>query len=172
MPEIKNMTVRKMEVERFSLTSSKPFEAVVAALEPAVRKPDMVECRQTTASARDFGELKWAVEAGLGRTGLLMFMKLDHRAILRKEALGDRPRIIRFVIGNRLTMKEMVEHVSEAASYAPVTILVDERPDGVPLSSDRMISFLAPYGNTAALTFARDLDSKIESLIRECAIDL
>jgi hypothetical protein len=43
MEGIKNMTVIKIEVERFSVTSSKPFEAVVAALEATVGRPDMVE---------------------------------------------------------------------------------------------------------------------------------
>jgi uncharacterized protein (DUF302 family) len=143
----------------------------VVALEAAIGKPDMLEFRKTTASARDFGDLERAVQAGLGRTGLMMFMKLDHGAVLRKETGLDTPRNIRFVIGNPLIMKEMVKHVPEAGSYAPVTILVDERPDGVHLSYDRMTSFLASYGNVAALAVARTLDSKIESLIRESATD-
>jgi hypothetical protein len=42
--------------------------------------------------------------------------------------------------------------VPDAGSYAPVTILIDERPDGVHLSYDRMGSLLAPYGNAEALT--------------------
>src|SRR5215813_3710063 len=37
------MTVRKVEIERFSVTTSKPFEMVVAALKEAVGRPDMVE---------------------------------------------------------------------------------------------------------------------------------
>jgi hypothetical protein len=63
----------------------------------------------------------------------------------------------------------MVKHVPEAGSYAPVTVLLDERPDGVHLSYDRMASLLAPYGNPEALAVARDLDAKIEDLIRESA---
>jgi hypothetical protein len=39
MREIENVTVKKIEVERFSVTSSKPLEAVVAALEATVGKP-------------------------------------------------------------------------------------------------------------------------------------
>jgi uncharacterized protein (DUF302 family) len=171
MREIKNMTVSKIEIERFSVTSSKPFAAVVAALEAAVGKPDMVEFAQAIRATRTLGELERTVQAGLGRTGLMMFMKLDHGAVLSKETGSDRPRIIRFVIGNPLIMKEMVKHVADAGSYAPVTILVDERPDGVHLSYDTMTSFLAPYGNAAALTVARALDSKVESLIRESATD-
>ena len=57
----------------------------------------------------------------------------------------------------------------DAGSYAPVTVLVDERPDGVHLSYDRMSSLLAPYGNQDALAVARDLDSKIETLLQESA---
>jgi hypothetical protein len=66
-------------------------------------------------------------------------------------------------------MKEMAKHVPDAGSYAPVTILVDERPDGVHLTYDRMASLLAPYGSADALAVARDLDSKIENLLRHSA---
>jgi hypothetical protein len=41
-------------------------------------------------------------------------------------------------------MKEMAEPIPDAGSYAPVIVLVDERPDGVHLSYDRMTSFLMP----------------------------
>jgi hypothetical protein len=56
MPERKKMTIRKVEIERFSVTSSKPFEAVVAALEAAVGYPDMGEFLQATKGARTFAE--------------------------------------------------------------------------------------------------------------------
>jgi hypothetical protein len=37
-----NMTIAKVEVERFSLTSAKPFEAIVTAIKSAIGQPDMV----------------------------------------------------------------------------------------------------------------------------------
>jgi hypothetical protein len=37
------MTIKKVEIDRFSVTSSNPFEEIVAALEAAVGHPDMVE---------------------------------------------------------------------------------------------------------------------------------
>ena len=98
-----------------------------------------------------------------------MFMQLDQGAVLQKETGQDTPRIIRFLIGNPLIMKEMAKHVPEAGSYAPVTVLVDERTDGVHLSYDRMASFLAGYGNRDAFQVAEDLDNKIETLLREAA---
>lgn len=167
--ERKNMTVRKVEVERLSVMSAKPFDVVLATLRAAVGHPDMVEFAKGTEGARTFAELESTVRRGLGKTGLMMFMELDHGKILRKETGLDTPNIVRFLIGNPLIMKEMDKHVPDAGSYAPVTILVDQRPDGVYLTYDRMASLLAPYGNAEALAVARDLDSKIENLLRESA---
>ncbi len=161
--------IRTIEVERFSLISSKPFDQVVAVLYASIGHPDMAEFGRSTHEARSFAELKSAVEKGLSTVGLMLFMQLDHGAILRKETGRETPKMIRFVIGNPLIMKEMVKHVPDAGSYAPVTVLVDERADGVHLSYDRMASFLAPYGNRDALEVARNLDKKIEDLLRKAA---
>src|SRR6202047_3702218 len=96
-------------------------------------------------------------------------MELDHGAVIRKEAGLETPKIVRLVIGNPLVMKEMAKHVPEAGSYAPVTVLVDERADGVHLSYDRMASFLEPYKNPDALKVARELDAKVEKLLNDAA---
>jgi uncharacterized protein (DUF302 family) len=163
------MTVAKVEVERFSLTSSRPFDAVVAALKSAVGQPDMVEFFRTTRAANSFPDLERIVQSGLGRTGLMLFAEFDLGDILRRETGSRTPKITRFVVGNPLIMKEMVKHVPDAGSYAPVTVLVDERPDGVHVSYNKMESYLRPYGNSAALAVARNLDAKITTLLRECA---
>jgi uncharacterized protein (DUF302 family) len=164
------MTTRRVEMERFSVASSKPFQEVLAALKSAVGRPDMREFAKATKSARTFGELEDVVRNGLGRTEFMLFMELDLGAILRKETGLDTPKIVRLVIGNPLIMKEMAKHVPDAGSYAPVTILVDERSDGVHLSYDRMATLLAPYRNAEALAVAQDLDTNIECLIRRSAL--
>jgi uncharacterized protein (DUF302 family) len=145
------MSIRRFEIERFSLISSKPFEIVVAALKAAVGRLNLVEFANASKGTGTFAELENVVLRDLGKTGLMLFMELDHGAVLRKETSLDTPKIVRFVIGNPLVMKEMAKHVSDAGSYAPVTVLVDERTDGVHLSYDKMASFLAPYGNADAL---------------------
>jgi uncharacterized protein (DUF302 family) len=165
-----NMKVKKVEIERLTVTSSKPFEGVVAALKAAVGQPDVAEFIKETRGARTFSDLERAVQKGLSPTGLMLFMELDQGGVLRKETGRAKPKIVRLLIGNPLIMKEMAKHVPDAGSYAPVTILVDERPDGVHLSYDTMASLLAPYANSDALAVARDLDSKIENLLRESAV--
>ena len=160
-----NVSTRRFEIERFSVTTSMPFEAVVAALKDAVGRLDLVEFAKASKQAGTFADLKAVIERNLGQTGLMLFMELDHGAILRKETGLTTPKIVRLVIGNPLVMKEMAKHVPEAGSYAPVTVLVDERGDGVHISYDRMASLLAPSGNMDAIAVARDLDSKIENLL-------
>ena len=163
------MTIRRFEIERLTVTSSKPFEAVVGALKAAVGHPEMGELLKAIEGARTFADMERAVQGGLGRTGLMMFLELDHGAILRRETGLDKPKIVRLLIGNPLIMKEMAKYVPDAGSYAPVTVLVDEGPGGMHLSYDKMATLLAPYKNPEARAVARDLDSKIENLLRESA---
>ena len=161
--------IRKIEVERFTLSSSKPFDQVVAALSSAVGHPDISEFWKSTDRAQSVAELENTIEKVLGRTGLMLFVEFDHGAIVRKGTGRATPRMIRFLIGNPLIMRQMVQHVPDAGSYAPVTILIDERPDSVHISYDRMASFLAPYQNAAALNVARELDAKVEALLNSAA---
>src|SRR5579862_5939547 len=161
--------ISKSEVERFSLTSSRSFDDVLGAINDAVGHPEMGEFWSSTQQARTVGELENSIQKALGRTGLMSFVQFDHGAIVRKATGRDTPRMVRVVIGNPLIMQEMAQRVPDAGSYAPVTVLVDERADGIHLSYDRMASFLAAYGNSDALAVARNLDNRVEGLLLEAA---
>ena len=161
--------ISRVEVERFSLTSSRSVDEVLASINDAVGHPEMAEFWSSTQRARTISELENSIQKSLGRTGLMSFVQFDHGAIVRKATGRDKPRMVRLVIGNPLIMKEMARHVPDAGSYAPVTVLVDERPDGVHLSYDRMSSLLAPYGSPDALQVAQDLDNKVEDLLKQAA---
>ena len=101
------MPTIEVQVHRFSVVSSKPFEEIVRTLTATIGHPDMKAFHDAVAAAT---------------------------TVLRKERGGQGPRLLRLLVGNPLIMKEMARTVPDAASYAPVTILVDERPDGVHLS--------------------------------------
>jgi len=76
--------ISRVEIERFTLISSKPFEQVVAALNAGIGHPDMADFARYTHEARSFAELKSAVEKGLSNAGLMLFMQLDQGAVLQK----------------------------------------------------------------------------------------
>jgi len=160
---------KKIEIEEFTLSSSKPFDEIIAALKAALGQPDITAFWRSTHRAQSITELESTIEKAVGQTGLMLFAEFDHGAIVRKGTGRDTPKNFRLVIGNPLIMRRMVQHVPDAGSYAPVTILLDERSDGVHLSYDRMAGLLAFYENEEALKVARELDAKIEALLNSVA---
>ncbi len=137
--------IATLEVERFSLISSRSFDKILAAIRAAIGHPDMVAFAKRTAAAPTFPDFESIVREGLGKTGLMLFMELDHGAVIRKATDRDNPRMVRLILGNPLIM----QHVH--------------------ISYDRMASLLAPYRNSEALAVAGDLDKKVETLLSEAA---
>ena len=156
---------RRIQVDRVSVTSRKSLQDVLAKFDAAVGRPNIEEFSRCMTAAKTKSEMENVVQSALGPSGFMEFARFDHGGVVHKGKPSGAPGVFRLVIGNPLIMREMVKHVPDAGSYAPVTILVDERSDGVHLSYDRMASFLEPYGNAEALEVARDLDAKIEALL-------
>jgi uncharacterized protein (DUF302 family) len=163
------MATRQINIQRLSITSVKPFESVVAAVNAAVGHPDMVEFARNIAAAKTYDEMERVVNPVLGKYGLMEFIHFDMGMILAKAHGPGAPKSLRVIVGNPLIMQAMMQHVPDAASYAPVTLLIDERDDGVQLSYDTMASLLASYGNAEALRVARELDDKVGQLLAEAA---
>ena len=161
--------IATVQIERFSMTSSRPFNETLAATKAAAGHPDMVEFAKRTAAAPSFPEFESIVREGLGTAGLMLFMELDHGAVIRKAMGRDKPRMVRLIMRNPLIMQQIARHVPYAGSCSPVTVLVDERSDGVHISYDRMASLLASYGSSDALAVASNLDKKVEILLSEAA---
>ena len=160
---------RRINVERATVTSGKTLKDVLAKFDAAVGHPDIQEFWKSMSAAATTAEMENVVQSALGPSGFMEFARFDHGGIVHKGETGDHPKVFRIVIGNPLIMREMVKHVPDAGSYAPVTILIDERSDGVHLSYDRMASFLAAYKNADALKVAGELDAKIETLLASIA---
>jgi len=164
-----DVATKKITIERFSITSPKPFGEVVSAITAQVGHPDITQFYSAIQTAENDVELQRLVDSAVGPSDLMEFMRLDHGVVLRRELGPGAPNVMRLLIGNPLIMRKMVKHVPDSGSYAPVTILIDERADGVHLSYDRMASLIAPYGHSEALEVARALDSKVESLLLSSA---
>ena len=163
------MPVQQISVERFSVVSARPFADVLAAIHAAIGHPNLGEMQREVAATATYSAMEAVIEKALGPTGLMEFMRLDMGSYLAKGRTGATPKSFRLLVGNPLIMRSMAEHVPDVASYAPVTLLIDERGDGVHLTYDRMASFLASYRNEAASKVAADLDRKVEAMLTEAA---
>jgi hypothetical protein len=163
------MPAIEVRVRRVSVVSSRPFEEVVRRLTATIGRPNMNTFHDALAAATTVAELEEVVRGAIGSSELMEFARFNAGDVLRKARPGHNRQILRLVVGNPLIMKDMAASVPDAASYAPLTILVDDRPDGVHLSYDTMASLLAPYGSESALAVAGALDAKVEALLETAA---
>ena len=163
------MSIQEVHVQRVNIVTTEPFDTVVARIDAQIGHPDMAAFRKSLSAAQNEAEMEEVVNPVTQPNGLMEFIRFDHCEVLQTENGTAKPRILRIVAGNPLIMKEMVKHVVDAASYAPVTILIEERPDSVRISYDRMASYLAPYGNNDVLKVARELDAKVEKILTTAA---
>jgi hypothetical protein len=62
--------IRNVEMERFTVTSAKPFDEVVAGVREAIGHPNMAEFWRSTQRATSASELDAVVRPVLGKTGL------------------------------------------------------------------------------------------------------
>jgi signal transduction protein with GAF and PtsI domain len=159
---------KKIAVERLNVVSSKPFEDILKVIDAAIGHPDVRELQKAMAASKSYPEMESLVHNAVGATNLMEFMRFDLGKVISKDKQST-SQSVRLLVGNPLIMRQMAELVPDAGSYAPVTILIDERADGVHLSYDKMASFLAPYKNADALKVAKDLDLKIETLLTTAA---
>ena len=111
------------------------------------------------------------VQQAQGSAGLMRFWQLDLDVALTLDPQArDQAgcRLVRLIAGNPITMGEMTRHVADAGSYAPVTILIQELPDGgTRVAYDSVASAIAPYHDAAASEVAQRLDTEVLTLLRE-----
>jgi len=155
--------------KRVSVISELPFEEVVRRFDALIGHPDMREFGESLRRVRSADELSRLVDGVVSEAKLMEFMRFDFGDVMKRRFGADAGRSLRVVAGNPVTMSSMAVHVPDAGSYAPVTILIDERKDGVHLTYDTMESYLEGYGNEEALVVARELDREVLGVLESAA---
>jgi hypothetical protein len=117
------MATKQINVERFSVISSKSFPDVLAAIDSQIGHPDIRKFVGEMAVSKTDDELQAVVRDAVGPTDLIEFIRFDQGEVLRKELGQNAPRVMRLLVGNPLTMRKMVKFVHDAGSYAPCDAL-------------------------------------------------
>ena len=88
-------------IKRFSLTTSRSFEAVVASLKASIGRLDLAAFASASKSSSTFAELEEVINRNMGASGLMLFLEFDH-GCRRSEEHGTQRnrRSVRLVIGN------------------------------------------------------------------------
>jgi hypothetical protein len=162
--------VREVPLRRHVFDTDRSFSDVLDGIYGGISQPDIQSLFREIAASTSYDQLGSLVEQAQGSAGLMVFLRLDLDGALAldPEAPDWHGRhLVRLIAGNPVTMGQMTRHVADAGSYAPVTILIEEKPDsGTWVSYDSVASALAPYDDPAASKVAGRLDTEVLTLLR------
>src|SRR6201984_828859 len=134
--------------------SERPFAAVLDGIFGGISQPDIGALLSKLAASTSYDQASSLVQQAQGSIGLMRFLQLDLDSILTLDPQAQDwtgRRMVRLIAGNPVTMGKMTRHVADAGSYAPVTILIQEMPDGgTKVAYDTVASAIAPYHDPAA----------------------
>jgi uncharacterized protein (DUF302 family) len=161
----------EIAVRRHVFTSERPFPAVLDGIFGGISQPDIEQLFSQLAASTSYEQFTSLVQQAQGSAGLMRFLQLDldHALTLDPQAKDwAGRRLVRLIAGNPVTMGQMTRHVPDAGSYAPVTILIQELPDGgTRVAYDSVASQIAPYHDPAAAKVAERLDTEVLGLLRQ-----
>lgn len=100
-----------------------------------------------------------------GESGFMLFAEIDHGGWLSKFQI--RRRAVRWILGNPLIARTMIQHDIAAGLFAPVEILITEAADGrgTTLAYVRPSSLMVIEENLPLLAMATLLDAQFDALI-------
>jgi uncharacterized protein (DUF302 family) len=163
--------VLDVQIRRHVFDSERPFPDVLDTIFGGISRPDIEALFGKLAASNSYEQFSSLVRQAQGSAGLIRFMELDlDRALTLDPQARDRAgrRLVRLIAGNPVTMGEMTRQVADAGSYAPVTILVEEKPGGgTRVAYDTVASAIAPYRDAAASQVAQRLDTEVLELLHQ-----
>lgn len=163
--------VLEVQVRRHVFTSERPFAEIMDGIYGGISQPDIRSLFRELAASTSYEQFTSLVRQAQGSAGLMCFLELELDSALAFDPQAQRSAgrgLVRVIAGNPVTMGEMTRHVPDAGSYAPVTILIQELPDGgTRLAYDSVVSEIAIYDDPAATQVADKLDTEVLGLLRE-----
>ncbi len=163
--------VLEVLVRRHVFHSERPFSSVLEGIFGGISQPDIGLLFSKLAASTSYEQLSSLVRQAQGTAGLIRFLELDLDTVLTLDPLAPDwtgRRLVRLIAGNQVTMGQMTRHVADAGSYAPVTILIQQMPDGgTRVAYDTVASAIAPYHDAAASEVAERLDTEVLDLLRQ-----
>jgi hypothetical protein len=163
--------ILEVRVRRHVFDSERPFSDVMDGIYGGISQPDIGALLGELAASTSYEQFSSIVRQAQGSAGLMRFLQLDLDTALALDPRAQgRPgrRLVRLIAGNPVTMGQMTRHLADAGSYAPITILIREMPDGgTRIAYDTVASAIAPYRDAAAAQVAEQLDAEVLGLVRQ-----
>ena len=144
--------------------SSRSFDEVVRAFEPAVGSVENIGLEALSASTKSADEFESQVKSRESTSGFMRFFTVDHGAWMARVGLNARARV--YTIGNPLIARTMLEHDIAAGLNVPVRLMIYEDPVSrtTRLTYDLPSSLMSGLKNKKVDAAAKKLDAKLIAL--------
>ena len=150
--------------------SSKPFDAVTAAIEKQLGKFDATAFGSAMTNLSNPAEVEAKIHAMEGSSGFMLFAMRDHGQLLGLK--GRRAFDRQYEIGNPLIAVEMTQADLRAGEYAPLRICVYVAEDQLThIDYDLPSTVFGRFPSAQVDKVAKDLDHKLETLITNALKD-
>lgn len=147
---------------RVRYDSAKSYDEVVAALLADIGDQP-VPINTIAAETGDWESYRRKVESHVGLSGFMLFGLVDHGAWIAKAGI-DR-KALRVILGNPLIAITMLRHDVTAGLFAPVELLILDRPGGgSSLTYVKPSSLMVVEPNPELQAAAAELDDKLAML--------
>ena len=151
-----------------TVSSNKPFEQVIEAVESVLGEGDIQSFGRMVESTSSWEEFEERTEESVGSSSFVIFARVDHGAWMSLVPHDMKGKM--YVIGNPLIARRMLEYVPQIGLYVPLRIYVYEDGQGTTrVDYDRVSPIFERFGNEQVNEVARMLDRKLEELATTAA---
>jgi hypothetical protein len=159
--------IQKLPVNHLTYSTTRSFDAVVAAFETAVGTLEDVGWASIAAAATDLADFERRVNAKLGPSSFTRFLTLEHGHWL--SFFGQPRKACHYVIGNPLIAITMLRHDIRVGLNVPVRVYIyrDEASGTTRLEYDQPSTLMSGLDNGDVTAAAEKLDAKLAALAEQ-----
>jgi uncharacterized protein (DUF302 family) len=163
-------SVSNSSTTHVNFKSSKPFDAVTAAIEKQLGKFDAMAFGSAMMNLSNPAEAEATIHAMEGSSGFMLFAMRDHGQLLGLKGKKSFDR--QYEIGNPLFAVEMTQAELRAGEYAPLRICVYVGEDQLThVDYDLPSTVFGRFKSAQVDKVAKELDQKLEALITNALRD-
>jgi uncharacterized protein (DUF302 family) len=157
-------TITTAAVTHLNYRSSKPFDAVCAAIEHQLGRFDAAALAPLLSSGASAADIDSKIHAMEGPNGLMLFAVRDHGQLL--SLAGKNAYARQYELGNPLIAREMTQVDLRSGEYAPLRILVYVSADKLThVDYDLPSTVFGRFQSPDVDKVATGLDHKLEVLV-------
>ncbi|BAZ70623.1 hypothetical protein NIES4106_54180 (plasmid) [Fischerella sp. NIES-4106] len=152
-------------VTRVIVSSEKPFQEVIDAIESIVGDGKYSVFEELVAAKAPFEQVESVVESMLGQSGFMKLATFNTGGLL--SLMGKAKNVKLYLLGNPLIANQMIEQNPVVGLYVPPRLLVYDDYEGkTHITYDKLSSILSQFDNEFILKVSQMLDQRFQEIAK------